>query len=123
MKSASVIACALVALLVGTSSAPAREKKVASKPAPAKSTCDRASFPGDPICDVGGDSGGSLPTPTDRQGARSRESGVAVSDELSVKGRSNFNDNRYGGTGLNNPNMRPGALEGVNGGGGLNYKF
>ena len=114
-----------ISLLVLIFAMPAsvRERRMAA-PAPAKSTCERGSYPGDPICDVGGDvASTALPTPKDRQGNRGREGGVAVTDDISVKGRSDFNDNRYGGTGFYNPNLRPGPLEGVNGGAGLDYKF
>ena len=97
----------------------ARER---AKPAvPPKPTCERASYPGDPVCDVG-NAIGSLPMPTDRYGRREREGGVAVTDDLRVKGRSDFNNNRYGGTQFYNPNMHPRGAD-VNGGGGVDYKF
>ncbi len=113
-----IIAAALLAV---ATSATAREKHTTA-PASHKPTCERASYPGDPICDVG-DNAASLPTPTDRQGNRTREGGVAVTDDLRVKGRSDFNSNRYGGTQLYNPNLNPSPLQDGNGGGGIDYKF
>ena len=98
-----------------------------TKPKPPKAAtpaCERASYPGDPVCDVGGgDAAGALPTPTDRQGYHEPERGMAVTDGLRLKGRSDFNNNRYGGTQLYNPNPNPSPLQDVNGGGGLDYKF
>ena len=113
----------VIVAVVGIFSAQARDKRASTgSPSASKPTCERASYPGDPVCGSGNDDA-SLPTPTDRQGRRERQGGVAVTDDLRVKGRSDFNDNRYGGTQFYNPNLRPSPLQDVNGGGGVDFRF
>ena len=112
-------AFAIVAIAIAASPVAAKEK---SRPGdPPKPTCARASYPGDPVCDV--DERGLLPTPSS-QGpqAGGRTSAVRVDDNISVGGKSDFNSNRYGGAAFNNPSPNPHAQD-VNGGGAVNYKF
>lgn len=109
-------ACCAIVLLVTAAAAKDKIKPVSQKPG-----CARASYPGDPVCDVG-ESVGILPTPSSRVIRPGESRGFRVNDEMSVRGRSDFNENRYGGTILNNPNPNPRGMD-VNGGGGVDYKF
>ena len=112
-------ASAIVAAVAIASPLAAKER---SRPAdPPKPTCARASFPGDPVCDL--DERGLLPTPSS-QGPRAggRTSAVRIDDNISVGGKSDFNSNRYGGANFNNVSPNPRSQD-VNGGGAVNYKF
>lgn len=98
---------------------PASAKEKARHP-DAKPTCARASYPGDPVCDL--DERGLLPTPSSQDQGGTRSSGFRVNDSLSVSGKNDFNANRYHGTISNDPSPNPHAQD-VNGGGTVNYKF
>ena len=105
-------------LLAATPAALAKDKP---RPQPAP-TCARASYPGDPVCDIG-EPGADLPTPRSRGiNGKAEPLGMRVNDDVTIRGRSDFNADRNGPIQFNNPNPHPG-LQDVNGGGSVNYRF
>src|SRR5580765_4193625 len=102
---------------------PAAAKQKSKSYEPQKPTCARASYPGDPICDIGGDDG-SLPTPSSRLIRRQDDSsGFVVKDGVSVDGKTNFNENRFGEAPLQKLMPRPPAKASTNGGAQIDFQF
>ena len=111
---------ALAAIAGATGPVDARRKgKPPEIPRPA---CERANYPGDPVCDLT-DAESVLPLPSSRKIRRFEDpSGFLVGDNISVDGKTNFNENRFGEAPLHKFHLRTQRKD-ANGGAQIDYKF
>ncbi len=119
MRSVSFV-LGLGLLVVATTFVEAKQKPRQPEP---KVTCGRAAYPGDPVCGTGEDHN-ALPLPSSRLIRHHKDSsGFVVKDGVSVDGKTNFNENRYGEAPLDKLTPRPSSKASTNGGAQLDFRF
>lgn len=117
---------AIILMLGGPSQALAKAKARHAQ-APHHPACERAAYPGDPVCDLHEkdpvEKKATLPIPASRNIRRAEEaSGLPVGERVSVDGKTNFNENRFGEAPLHKLTPGPRKKD-VNGGAQIDYKF
>ncbi len=84
--------------------------------------CERATYPGDPVCDLGAGER-VLPLPSSRKIRRADEaSGFVVGEGVSVDGKTNFNENRFGEAPLHKFHLKTQRKD-ANGGAQIDLRF
>ncbi len=123
MRQIGLAAVGALALLASSDASAASRKKHKRVEPAAQLACERATYVGDPVCDLGAGESKNLPLPSSRMLRKAEDSsGFLHNDRVSVDGKTNFNDNRFGDAPLHKFHLKTQRKD-ANGGAQLDYKF